>query len=396
MNIRNWLIPFVLHPVSAAFKALCRPQNQESTIVLSLFTGLFCFCMVAPNEGMDLYRYLHSLEYIETQTLSDKSDIYIFIIQKFVSTFTKNGHVLMLMFGLICGYFFAKSVRILTIDISSIRLTLLVILFSSIFSLATLCGVRQCTAFYLLFWGAVSFLYTSKWKYLLLACSSLLIHFSFASYCLILLMSIFLKNKPKISLIVFVFSFFISVSGLNSLIESRISLLGSAAEAKTMGYLEVDYIDFQIEYAASLASQAIPIFYSVELIFFIIICLYCVYKTDYLEEKKHIIYSCSFVLLLLSFYNLVATIPHLGIRTQQIVCAIMLYPIIRFLHEIEIRKLYRDLIFYTIISSGFIVFWFEIRKIVEIMPWSMLILPAPLTSLSDVTVFDVLQILGLH
>lgn len=161
---------------------------------------------------------------------------------------------------------FAKSVRILTIDISSIRLTLLVILFSSIFSLATLCGVRQCTAFYLLL-GAVSFLYTSKWKYLLLACSSLLIHFSFASYCLILLISIFLKNKPKISLIVFVFSFFISVSGLNSLIESRISLLGSAAEAKTMGYLEVDYIDFQIEYAASLASQAIPIFYSVELIF---------------------------------------------------------------------------------------------------------------------------------
>lgn len=396
MNTRNWLIPFVLHPVSAAFKALCRPQDQESTIVLSLFTGLFCFCMLAPNEGMDLYRYLHSLEYIETQTLSDKSDIYVYIIQKFVSTFTKNGHVLMLIFGLICGYFFAKSIRILTIDISSRRLTILVILFSSIFSLATLCGVRQCTAFYLLFWGGVSFLYTSNWKCLVLACSSSLIHFSFASYGLILLISIFLKNKPKISLIIFAFSFFISISGLNSLIESQISLLGSAVESKTIGYLNADYIDFQTEYVTSLASQAIPIFYSIELIVFIIICLFCVYKTDCLEEKKHIIYSCSFVLLLLSFYNVVANIPHLGIRTQQIVCAVMLYPIIRFLHEIEIRKKYKDLIFYTIVSSGFIVFWFEIRKIVEIMPWSMLILPAPFASLSDVTVFDVLQIFGLH
>lgn len=396
MKGKNWLLVFILHPVSAAIKAIYKPQNQESTLVLSLFTGLFCFCMVAPSESMDLYRYLNSLEYFGSESISDKSDFYVFVIQKAVSTFTKNGHVLMSIFGLICGCFYAKSINILTRDISSTKLVSLVILFSSIFSLATLGGVRQCTAFYLMFWGAISYFYTQNWRYLIAACASPLVHFSFVSYCVLLLISLYLKDKPKISLVIFGLSFVISVSGLNAIIESNLSFLGSAAEAKTIGYLEADVDEFNTQYTSSLASQAIPTFYSVELIVFLIVTVYCIFKFDRKDIKPYILYTISYVLIFLSFYNIISDIPHLGLRTQQVACALMLYPIIRFIQESGVKQQYTNAISYIILTSGFMVFWFEIRKIVEITPWTMALLPAPLAPLSDTTVYEILQMLGLQ
>lgn len=172
-----------------------------------------------------------------------KTDIYVPCIQYILSRFTQNGHILMAVFGVVYGFLFSKSVQIFGDKMKDKLIFPLIILFGFFFSLATLGGVRQCTGFYLFFWGVASFIKSSdrRWLYLVVLHlqSIFLIYLLFLLYCYFLC----LREKVLTSFYLFLLSLIVSFSGLSSLISPFLSFFDSI-ESQTIGYFDTDMIEY--------------------------------------------------------------------------------------------------------------------------------------------------------
>ena len=208
------LISFVLWPFGTFLYALYYYTHKDSRIILILFTALFGFCMIADSEGLDLYRYLDKLkEYISlsfsefirlisgTYSADSKRgavDLYVDLSAFLISRFTSSGSVLMMFFGLVYGFAYAKSLSLLlTFNRLKNRFTIIILIcFSFIMGLDQLAGVRFGTGAYLFFAGSFNLLNDKKrigWLYIL---SAVFIHFGYIpGALLILFFPIFGKNK---------------------------------------------------------------------------------------------------------------------------------------------------------------------------------------------------------
>lgn len=386
------LVGVIIAPFLSAMKALYDYENKNFVFIISLFTCCYGYSMVA-SPGSDLSRYLISLENVDASVIYDKSDYYVSIVQYMFSRFTKDGHLMMAFFGLIYGYVFAKSVLLLTTDVHNKRVVPYILIFGSFFSLATLGGIRQCTAFYIFFIGVYSCILKHDYKYTFLVILSALVHFAYIPYVTIFIISILLKERFLISVVIFILSFIVSVSGFSAVVSPYLSYFSGSIEDKTIGYLNADMNEFHAEYQSTLASQAVPIFYSVIIIVFLYITYVYYFDQKRSNETGNTTWILVFNLLFNSLYNITSDVAHFGLRTQITACSLIMMPIVSYLFR-DITTMRKKAIYYIVIVMGFIVFWYEIRKIVEGTPWSI-VLPLPICAISDTTILEILQLLGI-
>jgi hypothetical protein len=207
-----------------------------------LFVVFFGYTMDKP-EIADSSRYvmklrvLHETEsswdsFIQTLFVLDERgagslDIYQPLITYIVSLFTANGDLLFAVFGLVFGFFYSRNCWFLlqTVQKQSLSwpLWLLLLTFLCVIGFWTLGGVRMWTAAHVFFYGTFLYLMQQKKVGILIACLSLLIHFSFILPLAFFIFYIFFKLSHKILFYLFIFSFFISALDLtfvNKIVEA--------------------------------------------------------------------------------------------------------------------------------------------------------------------------------
>lgn len=322
------LILFLVWPFGVFLNALVNYDKRESKIILILFTAIFGYSMIAESEGLDLYRIMNSLpdyshirfsDFVHHLVKSDSNyesesvDLYRDIVTFLVSRFTDNGRWLMLIFGLVAGYVYTKVLSLFMFETPdrNIYTNLIIISFSFIIGIDQLAGVRFSLAAYVFFYGAINVINFRDNRYLVVAALSILIHFSFLTVVLLLVIFIRLKKHPKIIYLLLILSFILP-NLLKGYIVQYSGFFGQGIEARTTLYSTLDS-------DLNLFSDTVwYVKYRISLM--LIFCYITLFITRL--KKKDLNYSFItsdlffFALLLLSFVNFTIDIPHLGFRFQ--------------------------------------------------------------------------------
>lgn len=378
-----WLIGFFVSPVIAALFALLHRNELGAKVVTCLFVGLFGFIMSTDDQAMDLYRYLHSLHNLSTTNSissvfsnlyssgpSSISDLYAPLLQAIVGLVTDNAHFLMLVFGLIFGLFYSKTITLLSKPkIETLFSFGLLFLFINVFGIQGLAGVRFYTAFYVYFFGVISYINTSKRIYLLSLVGACLIHFSYIFAVLLFGIYYILRNKPRIILGIAVLSFFITATSFSNIVSEYSSIFGGAIEAKANIYSSENdwYVDYIQDSAAdnnwyiSLKSQ-ISFWVAVASLF-----LFYLFKKRF-QINQYTQQYLLLILIFLFFRNLTFDIPDLGIRFNNIFIAGFYFFLYHFYVQNSSNIIAKAIAFLNL-AGGILIVLYSIRSIFFYVQW---------------------------
>ena len=331
-----WIIGFLFSPIIALLFALWKRNEYGAKLVIFLFSGLFGYLMNTTDYRMDLYRYLNLLQETPYNDISSvfanlyssgsnsTSDLYVSLLQTIIGSFTNNGHILMLAFGLVFGIFYVKMIKLLPKFSDKTLLSFgIFFLFINVFGIQGLAGVRFYTAFYVFAFGAISYINTSKKIYLLTFPAACLIHFSYIFAVLLFVLYYVLRNKPYIIYMIVGLSFVITFTSISKLISQYGFYLGSSIEARANAYsLEnTDYVDF----VNNIQSQTVwyvalrgKIAYYAAVISLMLIGIY--HKR--IKINRRVFQYVLLVLIFLSCRNIVIDIPDFGNRYNAIFVAL--------------------------------------------------------------------------
>lgn len=320
---------FLVWPLGSLLYALKNYWKRESAIIFVLFTGLYGFSAVAESEGLDLYRFLNSLQAyslisfghfidilrgVYSTAEESSADIYSDTVSYLVSRFTTNGKWLMMVFGLVYGYVYSKA---LSVFISNMRLKgiysfALIICFSCIFGLDQLGGVRYATAAYIYFFGIIKYLETSDKKYLVVLLLAPLIHFSYLALSLLFGLFLLLRKYPYPIYIILFLSFILPNFNQGQIFQFS-DFFGTAVKERSELYTGQQGLDFNDDeltvWYVRLREEMMMIFSYIVLIF-----LNRRANNAPMNGLGRKVYF--FSLLLLSLTNFTFDVPHLGYRIQ--------------------------------------------------------------------------------
>jgi hypothetical protein len=221
-----WLL-FFFNPFLSLCVSLTNYKSSAAKNIVwagCVFYGLMF--NIIPGQGTDAVRYAEELRQMHLTQISldlltstfykegqTRFDIYQPTITLFVSRFTSDYHILFAVFGVAIGYFYSRTIWYFVerLPPNSTAINLLFI-FAMAFILnpgSAINGVRMYTAFYVFAYASLMFLERPKPGFLLLAASSILIHFSFVYPFLLLLSVPIAERVPGIALGALTASFFL-------------------------------------------------------------------------------------------------------------------------------------------------------------------------------------------
>ncbi len=332
------LFIFLIYPFAAFLIALYHYTKKESYLIFVLFTGLYGYFMVADSPGLDLYRILQSPDaYAQLPTgeifnairgiYSDDPeasvDIYRDAVTFIVSRFTTNGNVLTLVFALVYGIVFLKSISIFFEKYRNkgFYSGIILLSFAFIFSMDMVAGVRYATAAYVFFAGAVKLIETSEKKYLWLVLAAPLIHFSYLLPVAVVGLFFLFRRSPLVIYGILAASFILP-EFLSTQINQLSMIIGGAIEQRVNLYL--------LEQEQGLVSEARLVWFvrfREEGIFFFSILVLAVsrlkrWKLHHTSISESLFY---FSLMILTLTNFMAPIPQAGYRLQFVFAMFAIY-----------------------------------------------------------------------
>lgn len=388
-KVTGGLVAFVVAPFATAIYAVTKAGEKWTYLVLALFTALFGYCAI-PDETMDFYRYLHLLDYFSWADTSEfGTDKYVYFVTGIVSNVTRDGHILMAVFGAIYGLLFAFSLQFFTDKekrLPRYAYLFFVMLFANALSLKGLGGVRFATATFIFFIGVYNYILTKNCKSLILVALAPLVHFSFIIYDGIFLAFYFAKRYPRIIVFAFLISFILNVANVGSFLSQYSMYFGSDIAEKGSDYINSDLDEMRRTYQGAFWTRIGEYFRY---------CQYIALVLIYAHAKMHrgkIYYGSNtglmflFCLVFGIFGNILEPVPHLGLRTQGLFSSFLILPIFRYCRD---NWKYRDftmrLLTYTLMAGGFLKIIMGIRTVVDITPISLVFCPLPLTQITDTT-----------
>jgi len=247
---------------------------------------------------------------------SDTVDIYQPLVTFLLSRVTADGSILFAVFGIVYGYFYSRNIW-LVLDLAKGKNTdrifwVLAIAFICVLGFWNLNGVRMWTAAHIFFYGAFQYIVNNKRKAILIAVSSVLVHFSFVLPVGALLLFAFVRIPWRILYFLFIGSF--TLSSLN--IGAVRSKFESVAPAFLLPRVDRYTNDEYVEAVGDLNDSAIWYikYYSTTLMWFIVILFTVIYFTDFKTKKGSKAFSnlFGFSLLILTIGNITSLLPSGG------------------------------------------------------------------------------------
>jgi hypothetical protein len=327
---KYYLILFMLWPFLAFATALTNYRQKEAKKVVYIFLIYYGLTFVIGNPDMDSARYAFLLKTTAALPFSDffkivgglySSDTSVDIVQPLitfiVSRFTENQGFLFAVFAALFGFFYLKSIDLLHNcyqEKPGWNSLVFLVFFVVVLPITSINGFRMWTAAWIFFYGAYHVILYRNPKYLLLALGSSLVHFSFLSANVILLIYYFAGNRYFIYLTLLITSFVLP-QFIAPVFQSISLRLGGGLQQRYTGYSNEDYV---LERKESLEQVNWFVTLSQDLIFYYliiaIIIIYLVHR-DLMQDKteKNLF---NFLLLFLSFVNFGKEIPSFGSRFQ--------------------------------------------------------------------------------
>lgn len=228
----NLILLFLFSPILGLFNLFKLKNEKDITFFGTIFFGILgsLFLYVEGTDGhshlmnaQNDYLNMSLNEFFETSfkilsfnATSGSTDLYLHVIKYISSSFLRSPSLIHVFSGLVLGYFFSKSVLLVLkdnlYDTKGYILVGLIILFLLIRSISALNSIRMWTGMWIFFYGSYSFAITKNKKFILVILFSVLVHFSYLVVLIPLFFSFILKNRKKVVLVLYAFSFFTSVS----------------------------------------------------------------------------------------------------------------------------------------------------------------------------------------
>ena len=327
------LIYFILSPFFTLIYYLNNYKKPKAKNVMWLFTIFYgaTFSIGTESTGSDINRYIDEIFYLNKKSfdlngileyfyLSREFDVLSTILAYIVSYFTDNGYFLIIVFGIIFGYFYSRNMwyvlNRLEGKTKSFTRILLVCLFL-IVPIWFINGFRFWTATHVFLFGLLPYLLEGKKKSLIWCfLTPFVIHYSFLAALFPLSIYLLLGNRIKYYFITFIITFFISNIDINQfnnlisnyapeiLIERSYSYLG---EEKVAEFRTSEFADTRVWYAK---------YYTKTLRYLLVFFLFYFYtskkKEFLLNNSKTYLRLLGFIFLFTSVANLFSTVPSGG------------------------------------------------------------------------------------
>lgn len=328
-NVKNYLALFVLWPFLAFLTALSNYNQKEAKKVVFIFLVYYGLTFYLSNIGIDAERYALQLKKTAELPFSDffiivgglytdtTVDIFQPLVTFIVSRFTSNHGVFFAVCATVFGFFYLKSFNFLyeryrkNPGLNSLFFMLFLIL---IVPITDISGVRMPIAIWIFFYGAINVILYRDSRYLLLTLASSLVHWSFLTANVVLIIYYFAGNRNLFYLPVLLLSFVLPQL-LSSVFESLAYFMGGPIQARYEGYTNELYIlDVNESYEKAAWFMTLKgdllYYYLLAAVIFIQITHGNLMKG---KEERNLF---SFLLLFLSFVNFGKAIPTFGGRFQ--------------------------------------------------------------------------------
>lgn len=327
---KQYLILFILWPFLAMLIALANFNQKEARRVFYLFLIYYGLTIVIGTEGIDSFGYALKLKANSLRPFSDffdivggiyaedtSMDIVEPLISFIISRFTDNYRALFAAYAALFGFFYVRSIKLLYDRYQETRgLDSLIhlIFFSFVIPITYINGFRMWTAAWIFFYGAYHVILYRDIKFLIISLSASLVHFSFLSANIILIIYYFAGNRNMVYFPLVIASFVLPQLFFSTF--QAISLrLGGGLQSRFESYSDEGYVIFRQEDVEQAAwflkiGDSFVLYY---LVFSIFIIQIVTRKMEKENTEKNLY---SFSLLFLAFVNFGKSIPSFGGRFQ--------------------------------------------------------------------------------
>src|SRR5690554_150603 len=325
------LIHFLIWPFLTLVYYLKNFRKPVAKNVMWLFVVFYgaTFAIGMESSSSDIVRYIAEVEHLNYLNLSFNGIVGYYLASKeidilrtllawVVSIFTNNGFYLIIIYGIIFGYFFSRNMwyvlERMEGKIKFFTLILIVTLFLVI-PIWNLNGFRFWTAAHVFIYGLLPFIFERKKKFLIWCfITPFVFHYSFLFALIPLSAYLIFGNRVKIYFILFLISFFISefdISQFNMLIEQYVP--ESIAE-RSESYKIEDKVEALREGEIKTNMVWYAKYYGKALRWSIVALLILIYwgSRKTIKENQELLRLLSFIFLFFFFANLLATIPSGG------------------------------------------------------------------------------------
>jgi hypothetical protein len=329
---KSYLILFIIWPFLAFIVALVNYAQKEARMVVFFFLVYFGLTFVADNEAMDSFGYLETFIFYSTLPFKEffkvlsgyystgaSMDFIEPTITFLLSRFTRNYHIFFAVFASLFAFFYLRSFNLLYDEYKKspnwnawifMAFSLVVI------PITSLSGLRMWIAAWMFFLGAYQVLLTRKPKYLLVALSACLMHWSFINLNLLLIVWYLAGNRNAIYTPLAIASFFLP-QFLQPVLVWVAAFTGGGIAARVEGYTGESHSETYQEWLDSTA-WFLQLNHDMIWYFFIAaIILIRVFKRDTVKGKLEENWY-SFMLLMFTMVNFGRSIPDFGRRMQTV------------------------------------------------------------------------------
>lgn len=372
------LLLFFLQPFIAFLMALSNLRGRYSFKVIMLFFVLFGYTFIAHNETADSYGYVEDFksfrnvgtsnyfnaikEYFTFE--SSVKDIYALSSNYLVSRMTDSYHFLLALWAFVFSFFFLKSFRFL-IDRPEWNKSVVVIIITFLFfysnPITNINGVRFWTAAWVGVYAIFEIIINKNYRYLLLALLTPLIHITYISFVVVMLVYLISIKYDKLWVIVFIISFFVGniaielLQGYSGYLPKVLQNLVWSYTMSGKALQRMDGINLPL-YA--MVFNKLPYFFINGLIFMFIS------KSRVIKKNSYAYSGYLFILVWMSFVNFTLPIPSFGGRFFVLGIPFIMYVSLIMYRKIpQIKTLF---LFAPLIYSYSIFQWFRfINSIID-------------------------------
>lgn len=323
------LLFFLVWPFGAFFHSLARPQLYSSRIVFLLWFTVFGLCLMPVNEEADSYEYAQMFEnsknmssysyqmeikrFFSSSYDAEVKDIYVLTAIYLVGKITDNVHVLFMLFAIVFGFFYVKTMNYALHLEERARSDLVFFVLFGWFCISNpifnINGVRFWTAAWMGVYIVFRYLIRRDYKVILLLPLLFLIHASFTLYILIFLIYLILGRYHKAWNVIFIISLFFSgASFLPYISDHVIDYLPRNLQFMFQYYSSQEYMTYRAERLSTLSAAA-QFFRGLPRICINLVAALLIFNRKELDKNALSNRVLEFLIVLLSLANIFSIIP---------------------------------------------------------------------------------------
>lgn len=386
----NKLLLFIVNPFLSAIISLKNIREGKSHVFLYLWFLIFGIAFCAKNEAADSYRYVedfiieHNYTWLQ-YTAEIKAyltfetnikDLYTLTVNFFVGRFTDNYHWTYLIYAIVFGFFYIKSLRIfLKQEKVKNNLVFYALLFMFCYSnpIFNINGIRFWTAAWIGVYVALSIFVEKKYSRIWLLCFMPLIHGASIIWIFILGVACFLSKFQVLVIGLFIISSFVSAVSYLNVLNDYSYLLPKFMQSLIWSYTESEAA---LEKMSGINNKAYAVFLMALPGYFHIVLTYLlIINRRIINNTKNSRCLLTIMLALSAITNFLSGIPSMS-RFKAFVIPFLV--IVWALNYEILRKYDKIFIIIPIIYAYSLLYWF--RNMSSVTEPYLYIFPAPITA----------------